>query len=65
LGQLLEYSYYPGRNPVDEFLIVLDTEPSEEDKKYIERLREIWGLPLHLGWPTKLLGFAFIPPWPN
>lgn len=65
LGQLLEYSYYPGRYPLDEFLVVLDTEPSEEDKKYIERLREVWSLPLHLGWPSKLRGFEFSPPWPK
>lgn len=63
LGQLLEYNHYPARRPAECWLIVLDEEPSQEDRRYIETLREARALPVKLGWRTGR-GFAFQPKWP-
>jgi hypothetical protein len=63
LGQLLEYNHYVMRKPADEWLIVLDDEPSESDRRYIGVLRERRTLPITLGWRSKV-GFSFHPKWP-
>lgn len=63
LGQLLEYNHYPSRNAAAEWLIVLDTEPSNLDKRYIDLLRDERSLPVTLGWLTRA-GFSFHPQWP-
>ncbi len=60
LGQLFEYNHYPSRDACDLWLIVLDNEPSEHDKRFIEALRRERSLPLTIGWRTKL-GFSFHP----
>lgn len=58
LGQLLEYNYYGGRKRADRWYIVLDTEPSVEDRDYIGILRSELRLPpLLLCWPEGK-GFA-------
>lgn len=59
LGQLLEYNYYGERQPADQWLIVLDQEPSSQDKAYIKTLRERLRLPLSLGWQTPEGTFEF------
>jgi hypothetical protein len=64
LGQLLEYNHYPARAVADEWFIVLDEEPSEQDRLYILILREKRSLPLTIGWQTSE-GFSFYPKWPS
>ncbi|HET9364556.1 MAG TPA: hypothetical protein VFP71_06130, partial [Candidatus Angelobacter sp.] len=64
LGQILEYSHYPKREPAENWLIVLDEEPSSNDKCFIEKLRTERLLPLFVGWRTSS-GFLFHPSWPN
>lgn len=58
LGQLLEYNYYGGRKRADRWYIVLDTQPSAEDRDYIRTLQSELRLPpLVLCWPEGK-GFA-------
>jgi hypothetical protein len=64
LGQVLEYNHYPERNPAENWLIVLDEEPSSSDKYFIEKLRTERLLPLFIGWRTSS-GFSFHPSWPH
>jgi len=63
LGQLLEYNHYPSRETCKQWFIVLDEQPSDDDKRYIEILRKLRSLPLTIGWQTKK-GFDFYPAWP-
>ncbi|HEV2986992.1 MAG TPA: hypothetical protein VG759_01015 [Candidatus Angelobacter sp.] len=63
LGQVLEYTHYPKRKSAENWLIVLDEEPSSGDKYFIERLRAECLLPLFIGWRTSS-GFSFDPAWP-
>jgi hypothetical protein len=63
LGQLLEYNYYPTRTSSKEWLIVLDAEPSDSDRRYVNTLRDRLRLPLYVGWRSEP-GFAFSPGWP-
>jgi hypothetical protein len=63
LGQLLEYNFYPVRQPTDVWLVVLDQEPAESDRAYIDLLRERLSLPLFLGWRAEP-EFHFHPAWP-
>jgi hypothetical protein len=63
LGQLLEYNHYPPRKVADYWLIVLDEEPSEADRRYILTLRDKRSMPLTIGWQTSE-GFLFYPKWP-
>jgi len=39
IGQLLEYRYYPGRSSADHLGIVLDAEPSEDDRAWLAMLK--------------------------
>ena len=64
LGQLLEYNHYPARRTADEWLIVLDDEPSQADRGFIDCLRKERSLPLTIGW-RKRSGFSFHPKWPT
>jgi hypothetical protein len=50
LGQILEYNHYPPRASHDSWLLILDKEPSGEDRTFLSVLREGYGLPLTLGW---------------
>ena len=63
LGQLLEYNHYPAREVADAWLIVLDEQPSEQDRVYIRTLRDKRSLPITIGWQTSE-GFSFHPKWP-
>lgn len=63
IGQLLEYNHYASRRAADVWLIVLDDEPSERDKRYVGLLRDDRSLPITLGWRQKP-GFSFYPRWP-
>ncbi len=63
LGQLLEYNHYPGRKVSDEWLLILDCEPSELDRLYILTLRDKRSLPITIGWQSSE-GFSFYPKWP-
>jgi hypothetical protein len=63
LGQLLEYNHYPKRQAADVWLIILDEEPSNDDRQFIDRLREKKSLPLTIGWASHR-GFSFHPSWP-
>lgn len=60
LGQLLEYNYYGWRFPADLWFIVLDSAPSEYDRKYVHRLSERKNLPLQLWWKSGS-GFVNVP----
>jgi hypothetical protein len=62
LGQLFEYNHYPGRDPTDIWLIVLDDALSAQDVEYIDRLRERHLLPIFVGWRVGG-GFVFHPNW--
>ncbi len=61
LGQILEYNHYPPRVSHDRWLLVLDTDPREQDLAFVKNLRERLYLPLSIGW---LAGseFQFDPP---
>ena len=50
LGQLLEYNYYGNRESAKWWFIILDQQPSSNDKSYVANLRTKLGLPLVLGW---------------
>ncbi|WP_422000664.1 hypothetical protein [Reyranella sp.] len=50
LGQLLEYNHYPLRRPSRRWMIVLDEEPSTDDKRFVDLLGEHWQLPLSIAW---------------
>lgn len=63
LGQLFEYNHYPSRKTADAWFIILDDEPSDDDKRYIYTLRVQRSLPLTLGWKDRT-GFSFYPEWP-
>jgi hypothetical protein len=63
LGQLLEYNHYPKRNPTDTWLLILDEEPSDEDRQFIEELRTTRSLPIRIGWQANKK-FIFFPQWP-
>jgi hypothetical protein len=52
MGQLLEYNYYGWRAPADRWFIVLDSEPSNEDVKYVRTLSSEKRLPLVLSWKS-------------
>src|SRR5208283_2024094 len=52
IGQLLEYNYYGGRSPAHRWFIVRDSEPSDEDVKYVRTLRSEKRLPLLLCWKS-------------
>lgn len=63
LGQLLEYNHYPKRTPADLWFIILDEEPSGDDRRFIEVLRKKYPFPITIGWRAKS-GFLFHPNWP-
>jgi hypothetical protein len=50
IGQLLEYSMYPDKQSANKLIIIGDTEPSKEVKKYIKHLRDTTKLNLHYRW---------------
>jgi hypothetical protein len=62
LGQLLEYNHYPYRVAASTWLIVLDEEPTETDRKFVELLRAHWSLPVTIGW-IRGRGFLFDEKW--
>ena len=62
LGQLFEYNHYRSRKTADAWWIILDEEPSDADKTYIDVLRSERSLPLRLGWRHRS-GFSFHPSW--
>jgi hypothetical protein len=53
MGQVFEYNLYPGRNPFDSWLVVLDKKPTDSDLSYIGRVQDELSLPLNLGWRMK------------
>jgi len=50
IGQLFEYSMYPDRQEADKLIIVGDSEPSKEVKKYIAHLRDTLSLNIYYRW---------------
>jgi hypothetical protein len=52
LAQLIEYNYYPKRDRWDQWFVVLDEQPSSDDKKFIDTLRNEMCSQLRLGWRT-------------
>lgn len=60
LGQILEYNHYPGRNLTKAWFLVLDHEPREDDRAFVESLRTNWNCPIYLGW-KQAIGFSFYP----
>jgi hypothetical protein len=46
LGQILEYSYWPGHQRAAKLVVVGSTVASAEEIRYIEYLRDTFGLPL-------------------
>jgi hypothetical protein len=61
LGQLFEYNHFPARDETESWWIVLDHEPSRNDRNYVATLRERYRIPLALGWKTGR-GFEILPP---
>ncbi len=59
LGQLLEYNYYPSRVPKNNWIIILDVEPSTKDKEFISLLSNQLSIPLRIGWKSQN-GFSFL-----
>ncbi len=53
MGQLLEYNFYASRTPYDEWLILLDKTPTEDDLRYSKRLANNLSFPINLGWEKK------------
>ena len=47
IGQLLEYSYYPGRSTANKFIIIGEYYPSKETQEYLIRLRKQLNLPIY------------------
>jgi hypothetical protein len=60
LGQLLEYNYYGNREPAKRWFIILDQQPSSNDRSYVANLRTKVGLPLVLGWQEEPEGFQLL-----
>jgi len=60
LGQLLEYNHYPPRSKAALWMIILNKEPSDMDRKFIGILRDSISLPLTVGWQIEG-GFSFYP----
>jgi hypothetical protein len=52
LGQLLEYNLYGRRVPAENWLILLDEQPKQADRKYLNRLARELSMPLSIGWKT-------------
>lgn len=50
LGQLLDYQYYSGDKKAHSLWIVLDIEPTEQDKKFIKNIVKSLSLNLKLVW---------------
>lgn len=46
LGQILEYSYWPGHQVAQKIIIVGESVPCAEEKQYLEFLRSSFGIPL-------------------
>jgi hypothetical protein len=46
LGQLLEYSYWPGLREASRLIVVGEQAPTEESRKYISILRKHFGIPV-------------------
>jgi hypothetical protein len=52
LGQLFEYNHYPPSAEADFWWLVLDAKPSADDRNYIAALKQKYGIPLILAWPS-------------
>ena len=55
LGQLLEYSSYPAEQRAQKLIVVGDTPATEDDKNYLDYLREQYSLPIYyaqFNWET-------------
>jgi len=46
VGQLLEYAHYPDAIEADRLLVVGEAVSEEADQRYLEHLRQLYGLPL-------------------
>ena len=46
LGQIMEYSYWPGHQPATKLVIVGSVQATKEEVEYVDFLRETFGLPL-------------------
>ena len=58
VGQLLHYNHYPDRSMYTYWIVLLNREPTNEDRKWITFLREEYDLPLFVGWESRK-GFVF------
>jgi hypothetical protein len=47
LGQLLEYAHYPNLEKADVLLTVSDATPDEDDKLYLQHLRDMYRIPIY------------------
>ncbi len=59
LGQLLEYAHYPNFQKADKLLIVGNASASENDKTYLQYIRETYNLPMYYSkwsWQDEELG---------
>jgi hypothetical protein len=52
LGQLFEYNHYPPYEEAHFWWLVLDCEPSRNDRKYLRMLVERYAIPLTIAWPS-------------
>lgn len=46
LGQILEYAYFPATNKANKLIIVADEKPNEDVIKYLDYIRNRFGLPI-------------------
>jgi hypothetical protein len=47
IGQLLEYSHYPPAKPAERLVVVGDAPPTDDDRMYLQFLRQRFGLDIH------------------
>lgn len=52
LGQLFEYNFYSWRKPAKHWIIILDENPSNEDREYLIRITKAYSLPIIIGWES-------------
>ena len=50
IGQLLDYSHYPGSYRADRLVVVGEAPSTDEDRAYLKLVREGFKLPIQYGW---------------
>jgi hypothetical protein len=50
IGQLLDYSHYPFSKAADHLVVVGDAPATDDDRAYLDLLRQQFGVPIQYGW---------------